>query len=294
MMDHQSGKRFGGSHSPGGAANPLENRAPQKRRGRLNLLYLAAAPLVLTSFFSDTAAGTAIHIIALAVMMGACWLTGEGLEAEDAYNSRSIAKRPAIPRKMIGAGLMGLGVALATLDGQLISGFIYGLLAAGLHLASFGLDPMRDKAVTGGDDFQTDRVARAVDEAEAHLGEMLRTIEALGDRIMTTRVEQFQTTARKMFRSIEEDPRSLTAARRYLGVYLLGARDATRKFVDLYTRNRDQAAKADYNALLDDLEQNFAAKTGTLLEGKSADLEIEISVLRDRLDREGVKLNEGE
>ncbi len=93
-----------------------------------------------------------------------------------------------------------------------------------------------------------------------------------------------------MIRTVEEDPRDLTGARKYLGVYLMGARDATIKFVDLYARNKDADARADYEALLDDLEQNFAARTDKMLLDDRSDMDIEINVLRDRLQREGVSL----
>jgi 5-bromo-4-chloroindolyl phosphate hydrolysis protein len=90
-----------------------------------------------------------------------------------------------------------------------------------------------------------------------------------------------------MFRTVQDDPRDLTRARRFLGVYLLGARDAAVKFSDLYARNRDPQARADFLALLDDLERNYADKTETLLIDDRSDLDVEIEVLRERLAREG-------
>ena len=70
----------------------------------------------------------------------------------------------------------------------------------------------------------------------------------------------------------------------------MGARDATIKFADLWARTRDPGARADYEALLDDLETNFARRTSALLTDNRSDLDIEIGVLRDRLKREGVGL----
>ena len=83
--------------------------------------------------------------------------------------------------------------------------------------------------------------------------------------------------------------RDLAAARKFLSVYLQGARDATVKFSDLYARNRDAQARADFAALLDDLEQNFAARTRKMLLDDRSDLTVEIDVLRERLQREGVR-----
>jgi hypothetical protein len=111
---------------------------------------------------------------------------------------------------------------------------------------------------------------------------------------MQTRLERFQTTARDLIRTVEEDPRDLSAARKYLGVYLQGARDATAKFADVYARTKDTQARADYATLLDDLDQNFSARTRKLLLEDRSDLTVEIDVLRERLQREGVRLTDPE
>ena len=142
----------------------------------------------------------------------------------------------------------------------------------------------------GIDTFQQDRVARVVDEAEKHLGTMRTTIQRANDREATARLDAFVATARDLIRTVEEDPRDLTAARKYLGVYLQGARDATAKFADIYARTRDAQAKSDYLALLNDLDHNFAARNRKSLLEDRGDLTIEIDVLRERLSREGVRL----
>jgi hypothetical protein len=68
----------------------------------------------------------------------------------------------------------------------------------------------------------------------------------------------------------------------------MGARDATVKFVEVTKRSQNPQARTDYEALLTDLEQNFASRTARMLESGKADMDIEIKVLRDRLQREGV------
>jgi hypothetical protein len=216
----------------------------------------------------------------------------EGLRAQSAYDARKVARRPAIPRKMIASGLTGVGVALASFahDTTLVPAFLYGVAAVAVHVAAFGVDPLRDKRMDGIDTFQQDRVARVVEEAEAHLSVMTSKIENLNDRPLLVRVSAFQTAARKMIRTVEEDPRDLSGARKFLGVYLMGAKDATIKFVDLYRRSQNAEARHDYEALLGDLEQNFAARTQKMLLDDKTDMDIEIKVLRDRLHREGVSI----
>ena len=118
---------------------------------------------------------------------------------------------------------------------------------------------------------------------------MTDALKRVGDRRVLDRMERFQTTARRLIRTVENDPRDLTAARKYLGVYLMGARDASSKFADVYKQNPSAAVREDYLTLLDDLERNFAARTEKLLLDDHSDLTVEIEVLRDRLDREGVR-----
>lgn len=290
-------ERFGGKYSPD-AVPPVGKRptgpARPKRRSRgaarVNLLFVVPVILVIVGFTREPM-GLATHLAAFAMLIGAAYLTREGLRAEEAYNARRVAKRPAIPRKLFGSLLTGAGLFVAGFvpEASLVNPVIFAVLGTALHAFAFGADPMRDKNAEGVDSFQADRVARVVDEAEMYLKEMGQTIARAGDRKLVDRVTAFQTTAREMCRTVEEDPRDLTGVRKYLGVYLLGARDATTKFVDLYARNRNEEARADYEALLDDLEQSFAARTERMLIDDRSDLDVEIEVLRERLAREGVK-----
>jgi len=234
----------------------------------------------------------ALAVIAAADLALAAYLLREGLRAQAAYDARKVARKPAIPRKMLASVLTATGVALAAFTGDsgIIGSLTYGVLAGALHVAAFGIDPLSDKRMEGVDTFQQDRVARVVDEAEAHLEVMTGQIATLGDRPLDIRVGAFASTARRMIRTVQEDPRDLTGARKYLGVYLMGARDATIKFADLYGRKTDASARADYEALLGDLEQNFTAMTDKMLDDDRTDMDVEIKVLRDRLQREGVGL----
>ena len=289
-------KRFGGKHSPNGQASGVREEVVDQRQiknagSRARLLYVPAIVLVFTSL-NNGPVTLVTALVGAGVLTLAAWLLQEGLRAEAAYNVRKVARRPAIPRKMLATVLTGIGASIAayTGDSGVIGSALYGIAAATLHVAAFGIDPMADKRMEGIDTFQQDRVARVVDEAQAHLDVMKSQIEALNDRRLTERVTAFQGIARRMIRTVEEDPRDLTGARKFLGVYLMGARDATVKFVDLFGRNKDADVRASYEALLDDLEQNFAARTEKMLLDDRSDMDIEINVLRDRLQREGVSM----
>lgn len=281
-------ERFGGKYSPQSSRPPAQSSAPADIRPkggwRTSILFLTAF-LFLFPAFGDGPREMLMGLAAGGLLILSAWLTREGQRAEAAYDARKIARRPAFPRKLAGAVLTGAALLVGGLiaDHGIVYPLLFALVGAGLHLGAFGLDPMADKGMEGVDAFQTGRVAKAVEEGERHLAAMKDAILRAGDRGLERRVDQFAATARGLFRTIESDPGDLTAARKYLSVYLMGARDATVKFADHYARSRDAAARTDYETLLSDLETTFAEKSKTFLTNSRSDLDVEIAVLRDRL-----------
>ncbi|MCC5991485.1 MAG: 5-bromo-4-chloroindolyl phosphate hydrolysis family protein [Rhodobacteraceae bacterium] len=282
-------QRFGGRYSPGSqSSTPARIARPHPVGARVNLLFVLPFVFALRGFFQD-ATGLALNLAAFAVLMLAAWLTREGVLAQAAYDARQIARRPAIPRKIFASILTGLGLAVVALPDSILSAGIFAALGAALHFVAFGPDPLQDKGMEEVDSFQTERATQAVAQAEKYLIEMHDAIKRSGDRGLLRRVERFADTTRPLFRAVENDPRQLNSARRYLGLYLMGARDATVKFADLYAKGADSTARVDYEALLDDLETRFTLRREALLDGKRVDLDIEIEVLRERLEREGLR-----
>lgn len=287
-------RRFGGKYSPGAApqADDAANLAPPRtvrsRAARRARLLFFPAFVFLFPAFGSAPRGMVVSLVAGALVLLSAWLTQEGVKAQEAYDDRRVARRPAIPRKIFGAVALGAALFAGGMLSQpgLLYPALFALLGVGLHLFAFGPDPLRNKGMEGVDQFQTERVARAVDEAEAYLAGMKDAILRAGDRALDGRVDRFATAARQLFRTIEGDPGDLTAARKYLSVYLMGARDATVKFADHYARTRDPKVRSDYEALLTDLETTFAERSKALMADSHTDLDVEIQVLRERLKLE--------
>ncbi len=290
-------QRFGGEFSPDNArtdAGPQTDHppairavAPRKRDGRPAALFFLPILFAINGLRGEPRT-LILGLSAAAVLMLAAWLTRDGIRAQFAYDERKVARKPAIPRKLFGAVLTGVALVIGGMMAQpgLLYPILFGIAGTALHLGAFGLDPMANKGMEGVDDFQVQRVARAVDEAEALLAGMIDAILRANDRVLEARIETFATIARGLFRTVEGDPGDLTAARKYLSVYLMGARDATVKFADAYARARNPKIRTDYEALLADLETTFAQRTQSLLSGSHTDLDVEIQVLRDRLKLE--------
>lgn len=288
-------QRYGGQHSPdmaGRGRDDARRAPPPPRRHRLasrpKWVTMAATPFLLGAFFQGPVAMVS-DLAAFGLIATAMWMTGEGLRAEAEYDARRVASRPALPRKLLGGVMAGLGLGVGAAEpGAMAGAGMIGLAGLALHWLAFGADPLRDKGMDQVDDFQQSRAARMIEEGEAHLRQMQEAIARTGDRRLQGRVEMFAATVQDLFDRVRENPGDLSAARRYLGVYLMGARDATAKFAALYRRTGDSETRAAYETFLDDLEADFRARSDRLLDGDRTDLDVEISVLRDRLAREGV------
>ena len=313
-----SDRRYGGRYSPGGTrrdggssarsapeATVTNDARPASRfRGRraarvdirVLVLFVLPTPLLfaaLGAIGDGDAMGAGGHLLSYSLLLGGAFLLREGQRAEAAYEARAVARRPAVPRKIIAALAAGLGVALATLTGWgqgAVTAAGMGLLATGAHLLAFGLDPLGNKGidVAGG---EAGRVAEALDRAEAELAEITRLAHGIRDREIETRVDRLMSSVRGLLKQLEADPRDLPRARRYLSVYLRGAHEATRKYAENHAAAREGALaeaglRAGYIDLLADLELSFQRGREMLLEDDRTDLEVEIEVLRERLAQE--------
>jgi len=102
-------QKFGGKYSPDGkstpggaglAQAPVDDRLVDAAGARANVLFVPGLVLAFTSLGS----GPTVLIAGLAgaaVLTLAAWLLREGLRAQAAYDARTIARRPALPRKML-------------------------------------------------------------------------------------------------------------------------------------------------------------------------------------------------
>ncbi|MFT3975299.1 MAG: 5-bromo-4-chloroindolyl phosphate hydrolysis family protein [Amaricoccus sp.] len=296
-------QRFGGRYSPDGARDGVRQDRPvplvAARRARrvslrARLMFLLPTPLLfagLGAISRGNAAEMLGELGAFAGLIAGAVLLNEGLRAEASYDARTVARPPAIPRKLFAAALTGVSVLAAgvlSLGQAVPVAVVFGAVAAGAHVLAFGIDPMRRKGMGGVDDFANDRVARAIDQAEDLVRQTVAAAAGFGDRRLEGRVDRLCDKARDVFRAVERDPRDLPRARAFLSVYLLGLRDATVKFADVWARSRDAGVRGAYEDLLGDLETSFDAQRTHLLEEDRSDLDVEIEVLRDRLKQDGL------
>ena len=288
-----SARRFGGAFSPGaaGARMPPAPAKPPRPAGGFwaKALFFAPAPL-LFSIYGEILGGrpldAGVEIIGGVLLLFGAEMLREGLKAEAAYAARASAARPPWPRKILAAIFCGAGVGLLGAlagDQGVAAGIGLGILAFALHLFAFGIDPLKNK----GHASDARRADAALAAAETLIEETLAAARRLGDDALDRRVRALMADARPVLRQIEEDPRELPRARRFLSVTLQGAHDATIKYARLGVH--DPEMRHAYVALLTQLERSFAKTSDRLAAEDRIELEVEIEVLSDRLRQDGIE-----
>lgn len=247
-------------------------------------LGFAATPLLLSVFF-----GVAISIVeglGLILIYGAStWLLTLGLRAEEAYNAAPIARKPKLPLKLLAAVVMGGAVAVTVYfrHGLSLEAALVGLVASGLFITAFGIDPLKDKSVSGPLAEETLRANDVVSQAKTVLHQIQDCIATIGDTETTAGFMAFRNSAERLFDILHEAPERHREMRRHLGVYLDAARDATDRFSGLYMASQDPETKARYLSMLDGMKGQFDALARKCLADERSKLDIELDVLQSQL-----------
>jgi len=305
----RSGVKFGGARSPGKVDATMKRdpvarlqsakvfnkttRRAETGRTRSWLIILLTLPLVLAGvieMLDGNAFGAIRNIGLFALFCFAATTIRSGLAAEAEFKAREFASAPAFPRKIIGSGLIGLGLLLTCWTGWgigLFQSIGFGIMGTAASIFAFGLDPLKGKGYTTSTGVTPAMVVEAIAEAE----EKIEGIELAGseirDRPLRDRINRVTKRSRDILARIEQDPSDLRRSKKFLVVYLDGALEATRKYAR--TQNdlgSDQSMYIKFRSLLDDMEREFDHQHEKLLTNDRIDLDVEIDVLADRLKAE--------
>ncbi len=259
------------------------------------LLFLLPLPVLLAAVLA-LAKGNLIGVIGGAVgyflfLVGAL-LVRRGLLNQVEYERRKITLAPKYPLKFAGSVMVALATAFtATLGGghNPAIGICFGLGAwLGCYLV-YGFDPRAAKRATDtlGLD-TTDQVLQTLTNAEKTIAALETARKNIGNPELRSRLEHIVTQARQVIKVLEEDPRDLRRARKFLTVYLEGAQQVTEGYVRTHQKAQSQELEANFRSVLTTIEEVFKEQHQKLLDSDVLDLDIKIEVLNQQLKREGV------
>ncbi|MCB1858505.1 MAG: 5-bromo-4-chloroindolyl phosphate hydrolysis family protein [Gammaproteobacteria bacterium] len=259
------------------------------------LLYVLPLPLIPTLFISmlkSSFTQSLAVLVAIILFTTGAVATRRGLAAEQDYHRRKVASAPRIPLKLlgsllVGAGVWGTGYFLAY-QGLLFSLFT-SLLAWVGFLLTYGLDPMTDKGVQHiGTGYTTDEVLAAIREAEQKIAGIRKAAGALQNLELRGRLRRIGDSAQKVVSLIEENPQDLRRARKFLNVYLDGARKVAEGYAQTHLKTQSQELESNFRNVLVTIEEVFGEQYQKLLDNDVLDLDVQIEVLSTRLKNEGV------
>jgi 5-bromo-4-chloroindolyl phosphate hydrolysis protein len=213
------------------------------------------------------------------------------LVSEAAYERRLVAKTP-WPLKASGGVLIGLGTGLTAWLGvghHPGIAFAFGVVALLGCRLFYGGDPVAAKRVTAASGLDTtDQVLAALAQAERSIAAVEQSSRDIRQPELNQRLRRVAALAREILTLLEEDPRDLRRARKFLNVYL----DGVQHVVEGYARTHQRAASPDLDAnfrrVLTSIEEVFQEQRQKLLESDIMDLDVQIEVLTSQLKREGL------
>ncbi len=227
---------------------------------------------------------------ALLLLTGALTLR-KGLQAERAYNAKKVAMAPRFPLKLAAAIIVGVAVALAAnigADHSFMVAMSFGIGAAVGCVLAYGGDPRKEKVAKAGYGYTTAEVVEALEEAE----QRVRKIESSRDHIhneeLKDRLSRIVALARKVLAVIEDDPRDLRRARKFLNTYLEGARRVTEGYAHTHKKTQSNELEESFRNVLVTIEEVFDEQHRRLLRNDVLDLDVQIEVLATQLKREGI------
>ena len=206
---------------------------------------------------------------------------------------RALTQSPT-PWKLLGAvAAGGAAVAISLGSGDdLGMTLLYGALVAGACVFTYGLDPRADRAAleaaASKAGIKSKDVIEALEEAHRKVRGIEDAAQGLHSRELKTRLDRICQQARTILAQLEQDPKNLTRARRFLVTYLDGTRDVVAKYA-AQQRDLDETVLAEnFRRVLTTIEQVFAEQEEVLKQDDKLDLEVQIEVLETQLKREGV------
>jgi 5-bromo-4-chloroindolyl phosphate hydrolysis protein len=260
------------------------------------LLYFLPIALIPATFIA-LAKGHVLNVLidasGFALYMLAAVCLRKGLQAEYVYHRSRIAGPPNPPLKTIAAVIAALATGMvAWLGGghSLPAGMLFaGGAFLGMYLR-YGFDPRAEKRkITAAYGYSGDEIRQALEDSSR----IIRGIEQANGRIrnaeLNRRIERICDIADDILADIAADPRDFRRARKFLNVYLDGARQVTEGYARTHRQTPSEELEQNFRNVLDTIESSFQEQHRKLLEEDLFDLDVKIEVLNTQLKREGIR-----
>jgi len=270
-----------------GVKRLVPRKARWIRSGKL--LYLFLIPLfvsVVIALFRGHYGVFLKEIIGFLLLLATAAATAKGIAQERAYHETIITRAPTVPYKTLAMILLGITVVyLAYIAGSkpLLSSLFVGLLGSVGYGLYYGLDPRRDKLPDMGD-ISPELVLKTLNEAKAKLAQSEASNARITDRILRRKVDNAIEQAHRILDAIEQDPKDLRVARKFLVVFVDGIADVTHKYTEVDESDITEEMRTRLHQLIDDVQQRFEKELARLRANNLFDLDVSIDALKTQIN----------
>jgi len=268
--------------------NPILNTVKTGIKG--SLLFLMPLPVLLAAvihlvkghFFSSITAGALF-----AGFMVAATVARHGFKLESKFKQKKLAKAPGTPFKSVGAILLAITTGLTAfllVDYNLFQSILFGFVTLlGFYMA-YGIDPRRDKTGNISLGVSADEVFEALEAAEIKISTIETARKSIKNIEFDQHLKRIIRKAKDILALIEDDPKDLTRARKFLKVYLDGTARVTESYAKTHGKDATtEVLDKNFQEVLDSIETTFDEQHKKLLENDQFDLDVKIEVLKTQL-----------
>lgn len=226
---------------------------------------------------------------AYALFLLAAWVAGRGFNREAAVHGA--ASSSSLPLKTIGGGLLGAATAFAAtaVAGRGFgSSIALGVAAVIGFFFVYGFDRRVSRRLPQHADPIDDEVQVALREAHAKIEGIEIASRSIRSAEFRERLDRIVAGAEQILAAIEANPRTLRRARRFINVYLDGARQVSVHYARIHPQDAPPQLEGHFRELLVNMEAVCNEQQRRLADNDLADLDVQIEVLATRLKHEGV------
>ncbi len=257
------------------------------KKGRL--LYLLLAPLflaVIVALMKQNISAFLLNLMAFGLFSATAKLNRLGLANEFKYHTEKLTKAPQKPYKTFSAILLGISTFFTAYFAGEIDGFVAIFLAfissIGYYLY-YGLDPREDKLENMGD-VSAELVLKTISEAKSKLAQIEQHIDKISnDTPLQKKLSLAVEKAEYIIQTIQEDPKDIRVARKFLVVYIDGLESVTNAYTSMDEADIKNDTKEKLHQLLEDIEHRFDKELMRLKKNNAFDLDVNIDVLQQQI-----------
>ncbi len=266
----------------------LPKERPTFNSTRGTLLYIFLVPLFLSiilALFQTNIQAFIFNGISFFLFLAVATLAKKGFTQEGKYHHATFTKAPKTPYKMIAGYLLGgatFFTAFITGGEPFVKSAFLAVIATLGYYLFYGFDPKKDKLENLGD-ISAEFVLETIQEAKGKLSAIEEHMQEIKDSILQEKLNIALQKAEHILQTIQEDPKDIRVARKFLIVYIDGIAKVTDAYTDMDETDIDAPTKQRLHSLMDEVEEKFDKELVRLKNNNQFDLDVHIDTLKEQI-----------